>query len=229
VASRPGKFTISRSRTVAAPPYIVHAYVNDFRRWQEWSPWEKLDPTMKKDLKGAPDGVGAQYHWAGNKQVGEGEMTILETKPGQSVTILLEFLKPWKATNMAQFNFTPNGTGTNVTWTMTGTNGFMAKLFGLFTDMDKMIGPDFERGLFTLDTVTAEVPRGQADPMAAAKAAQAAQNTQTASLEPTPLPPMGSTAAPAAAPTANPAAGSAGKGRMSPEEIRARAVSPGRY
>ena len=155
IAMRPGEFRISRSRTVAAPPDIVHAYVNDFHKWPEWSPWEKLDPAMKREISGAPAGPGATYHWVGNDQVGEGRMTITDSRPPQSITIRLEFLKPWTSTNTTQYDFTPAGSGTNVTWTMTGHNSFLAKAFTLFMDMDKMVGPDFERGLANLDAVTA--------------------------------------------------------------------------
>jgi hypothetical protein len=155
VATRPGAFRISRSRTVKAPPEVVHAYVNDFHKWPEWSPWERLDPAMKKEISGAPAGPGATYYWTGNDQVGEGRMTITDSRAPQSVTIRLEFLKPFAATNTAQFDFAPSGSGTNVTWTMIGTNNFLAKAFTLVMDMDKMVGPDFEKGLANLDTATA--------------------------------------------------------------------------
>jgi hypothetical protein len=155
VATRPAEFRIVRSRTVAAPPDVVHAYVNDLHKWPEWSPWEKLDPAMKREYSGAPAGPGAAYHWSGNDDVGEGRMTITDSRPPQSVTIRLEFLKPFAATNTTQFDFAPSGSGTNVTWAMTGHNNFMAKAFSAFMDMDEMVGADFEKGLAGLDTATA--------------------------------------------------------------------------
>lgn len=155
VATRPADFRIVRSRTVAAPPDVVHAYVNDFHKWSEWSPWEKLDPAMKKEYSGAPAGTGAAYHWSGNSDVGEGHMTITDSRPAQSVTIRLEFLKPFAATNTTQFDFAPSGSGTQVTWAMNGHNNFIAKAFSAFMDMDKMVGGDFEKGLAGLDATTA--------------------------------------------------------------------------
>jgi hypothetical protein len=155
VATRPADFRIVRSRTVAAPPDVVHAYVNDFHKWSEWSPWEKLDPAMKREYSGAPAGTGAAYHWSGNSDVGEGHMTITDSRPAQSVTIRLEFLKPFAATNTTQFDFAPSGSGTNVTWAMNGHNNFLSKAFSAFMDMDKMIGADFEKGLAGLDAATA--------------------------------------------------------------------------
>jgi uncharacterized protein YndB with AHSA1/START domain len=155
VATRPADFRIVRSRTVAAPPEVVHAYVNDFHKWPEWSPWEKLDPAMKREFSGAPAGTGAAYRWSGNNDVGEGHMTITDSRPAQSVTVRLEFLKPFAATSTAQFDFAPSGPGTNVTWAMNGHNNFLAKAFSAFMDVDKMVGADFEKGLASLDTATA--------------------------------------------------------------------------
>lgn len=162
IAMRPSEFRITRSRTIAAPPDVAHAYVSDFNKWSVWSPWEKLDPAMKREISGTPAGPGATYHWVGNDKVGEGRMTITDSRPPQSITIRLEFIKPWTATNMTQFDFAPSGSGTSVTWAMTGQNNFMAKVMGLFMDMDELVGTDFEKGLANLDTATAaaakEVP-----------------------------------------------------------------------
>jgi carbon monoxide dehydrogenase subunit G len=162
IATRPAEFRIARSRRLAAPPDVVHAYVNDFHQWPAWSPWEKLDPAMKREHSGAPAGPGAVYYWSGNDQVGEGRMTMTDSRPPQSVTIRLEFLKPWAATNTTQFDFTPSGAGTNVTWAMTGHNNFMAKAFSVFMDMDELVGPDFERGLSNLDAAVAAKPAAPA-------------------------------------------------------------------
>lgn len=154
VATRPSEFLITRTRTLAAPPEVVHAYLNDFHRWAEWSPWEKLDPGMQREYGGAPAGEGATYHWSGNDEVGEGRMTILESRPPELVKIQLEFLKPFPATNTAEFYVDATGLGTEVTWAMSGRNGFLAKAFALFMDMDKTVGGDFEQGLAALDAVT---------------------------------------------------------------------------
>lgn len=155
IAARPSELRITRSRIVAAPPTAVHAYVNDFHNWPQWSPWEKLDPSMKREITGSPAGPGAVYYWSGNSEVGEGRMTITDSNPPQSVTIRLEFLKPFAATNMTQFELTPSGAGTQVTWSMTGHHNFISKAFGLFMNMDKIVGADFEKGLANLDAATA--------------------------------------------------------------------------
>jgi hypothetical protein len=155
IATRPSDFRIARSRTVAAPPQVVHGYVNDFRKWPEWSPWEKKDPALKREYSGEAAGPGAVYAWVGNKEVGEGRMTIADSRPPQSITIRLEFFKPYAGTGTAHFDFAPAGSGTSVTWAMTGHRNFMAKDIDLVMDVVKMIGTEFEKGLAALDTATA--------------------------------------------------------------------------
>ncbi len=161
IATRPAHFSISRSRTLAAPPDVVHAHVNDFHKWPAWSPWEKRDPAMTREYSGAPAGPGASYGWKGNNDVGEGRMTITDSRPPQSVTIRLEFIRPFAATNTTQFDFAPSGPGTNVTWTMSGENNFLSKAFSVFMNMDSLIGADFEQGLANLETATKPVASSQ--------------------------------------------------------------------
>jgi hypothetical protein len=151
IATRPNSFRIERSAVIGAAPNAVFPLINDFHEWVKWSPWEGIDPNLQRTYEGAASGPGAKYHWVGNKQVGEGRMTILESKPGEFVTIKLEFLKPFAATNQANFKFTPSGAGTQVTWSMEGKNNFMMKGFSLLMNMDKMVGKDFEKGLANLN------------------------------------------------------------------------------
>ena len=126
VATRPSAFQIERSRSLAAPPELVHAQIEDFRKWPAWSPWEKLDPDMKREHSGAESGRGASYRWAGNSKAGEGRMTITDSRRGRSVTIRLEFLQPMRATNTTVFTLAPSGTGTQLSWTMSGAPGAAA-------------------------------------------------------------------------------------------------------
>jgi hypothetical protein len=153
VAMQPAEFRIMRSATIAAAAPVVFAQVNDFHKWEAWSPWEKLDPNMKKTYEGAPAGTGAIYAWSGNKDVGEGRMTLTESRPSELIRIILEFKRPFAATNTTEFDFKPDGSQTAVTWSMSGTNNFMAKAFGLFMNMDKLVGGDFEKGLTQLKSV----------------------------------------------------------------------------
>jgi len=149
IALRPATFHIERSISVAAPPEAAFAQVNDFHAWNKWSPWEKLDPAMQRTYDGPPSGVGAKYAWVGNKEVGEGRMTIEQSEPSR-IVVKLEFLKPFAATNTASFAFAPADGGSKVTWAMDGNLDFMGKAVHLFMDMEKAIGPDFEKGLTQL-------------------------------------------------------------------------------
>src|SRR5687767_14119596 len=153
VVMQPAAFRIVRSATVSAPPAEVFAQVNDFHRWRAWSPWENIDPALKRTYEGAEAGAGAIYAWAGNSQVGEGRMTITDSRPYDLIRFKLEFLKPFKATNTAEFAFKPEGNLTAVTWSMSGRNNFMGKAFCVFVNMDKMIGRDFEKGLANMKGV----------------------------------------------------------------------------
>lgn len=153
IATRPTEVTITRGIQIAAPPAIVFAHVNDFHKWTAWSPWEDIDPQLKRTYSGADSGRGAEYAWAGNDNVGTGKMTITGSRINESVAISLEFQKPMAANNDVLFTFTPEGPGTNIAWTMKVKNGFAAKAFFIFMDEDKMIGGMFEKGLQKLKAV----------------------------------------------------------------------------
>ena len=147
VATRPEEFSVSRTASFAAPAPAVFAQVNELKKWEAWSPWQKKDPQAKNSYAGPAAGTGASMAWAGNKEVGEGRMTIVESRPAELVRFKLEFFKPFAATNSAEFSFKEEAGRTAVTWTMRGQNNFIGKAMCLFFDMDKMVGGDFEKGL----------------------------------------------------------------------------------
>ena len=152
-ATRPDTFRVERSTTIKAPPEKVYALIDDFHQWQQWSPWERLDPAMKRQHGGAPKGKGALYGWEGNKEVGKGQMEITEATPPSRVVIKLDFLAPFEAHNTAEFVLAPQGDATTVTWAMHGPNLFVGKVMSLFASMDSLVGKDFERGLANLKAV----------------------------------------------------------------------------
>ncbi len=160
IASRPAEFRVTRSGNILAPPQTVFALVNHLHHWEAWSPWAKLDPEAKHAYDGPASGVGAAFAWASNKKIGQGRMTITESRASELIRIRLEFVKPFKATNTAEFVFAPEGKGTTVTWTMMGRNNFMSKAMQLFIDCDKMLGGYFEKGLAQLKSV-AETETGR--------------------------------------------------------------------
>ncbi len=153
VALQPAEYRVTRSASISAPPAVVFPQVNDFHNWEGWSPWAKLDPAMKQTYDGTSAGTGASYSWAGNSKVGEGRMTITESRPSDLVRIKLDFVKPFASTADTEFTFRPEGDQSRVTWTMSGRKNFATKMFGLFVSMDKMIGRDFEKGLAQMKAV----------------------------------------------------------------------------
>ena len=154
IARQPERFSVERSISVAAPPGEVFAQVNDLHNWEQWSPWAKRDPDMSKVYEGQAAGVGAVYRWSGDKQVGEGSNSIIESRPGELIRMQLEFLRPFQASNEVLFRFEPEGEGTRVSWTMTGRNNFISKAVHLVMTMDKLCGGDFELGLAQLKAVS---------------------------------------------------------------------------
>lgn len=145
-STKPNTVRYERTTVINASPEKILPHITDFRKWKPWSPWERKDPSMQRDHSGAASGVGAKYHWLGNNKVGEGSMEILSAD-SSGVKIDMRFIKPFKTECAASFQFTPQGNGTNVRWSMDGPNLFMGKVMSVFMNMDKMIGKDFEQGL----------------------------------------------------------------------------------
>jgi uncharacterized protein YndB with AHSA1/START domain len=148
--------TVERSATIDARPERVYALIEDLRQWEQWSPWEELDPTMQHTYTGAERGVGAVHGWKGNKKAGEGRMEITRADAPRHVDLALTFVKPFKSENTTSFDLTPAGDDanrTNVTWSMRSPQNWMMRIMGVFMNMDKRIGDDFEKGLAKLATL----------------------------------------------------------------------------
>ena len=158
-AMQPTDYTVTRSATFNASPEAVFEQVNNFHKWEAWSPWAKIDPAMKTTYSGPDSGTGASYAWVGNKDVGEGKMTIAESHPSEHIKIDLDFIAPFAAKNVTEFMFKPEGNKTAVTWTMAGKKNFIMKAMCLFMDMDKMVGNDFDKGLAQLKPVVESAPK----------------------------------------------------------------------
>lgn len=154
VALQASEFRVERTAQVSAPPAAVFAQVNDLHKWDAWSPWAKLDPEAKIGFEGPESGEGAAMTWAGNDKVGEGKMTVVESKPDESVKLKVDFVKPFEGTSSSEFGFKPESGGTAVTWSMAGTNdSFVAKAICLVMNGKKMIGGEMEKGLAQLKSV----------------------------------------------------------------------------
>jgi len=153
-ATRPDTFGIERSATIKASPEKIFAHVNELKAWTAWSPWEKIDPALKRTYSGPQSGKGAAYAWEGNKDVGVGRMEIAESVAPSKITMKLDFLKPFEAHNTAEFTFVRQGDATTVTWAMSGPSPYLSKLMGLVFNMDRMVGGQFETGLANLKSIT---------------------------------------------------------------------------
>jgi hypothetical protein len=149
-AMRPDTYHVERSIVIEAPPRIIYMQLDDLRVWSEWSPWDKIDPGMKKTYEGTARTVGASYTWQGNDDVGKGKMTITEREIPSRIAYRLEFIEPFAAVAKSGFTLREDGDKTHVTWFMDGENAFVSKVFGVFMNMDAMIGADFEKGLAAL-------------------------------------------------------------------------------
>ena len=145
-ATRPNSFSVERRIVIQAPPEKIQPLIADFHRWADWSPWEGLDPAMKRTFGGPPAGVGATYGWQGNKDVGSGRMEVKAAAPDK-VSIQLDFIEPFEGHNTTDFVLARGEGGTDVRWVMSGPAPFVTKLMGVFVSMDSMIGKDFEAGL----------------------------------------------------------------------------------
>jgi uncharacterized protein YndB with AHSA1/START domain len=150
IATRPAEFHYSRSATIAAPPAAVFEQVNDLHKFQTWNPWAEIDPNATGTFSGPPSGVGSAFSWAGNNEIGEGTMTLIESRPGELVRFRMDFRKPMAGTSTAEFTFKPDGDKTKVTWSMFGPNNFMGKAMSLFINCEKMVGDQFSQGLESL-------------------------------------------------------------------------------
>lgn len=149
-ATRPDEFRVERRVRIAAPPDKVWPLVSELRSFNRWNPYERKDPLLKSRYDGAPAGIGSRYAWESD-EIGVGSLEITGQRPGQAVQMKLDFVKPFEAHNQAEFALQPTADGaTEVSWTMHGRANFMSKLMGVFMDMDKMVGRDFESGLQNL-------------------------------------------------------------------------------
>lgn len=152
-ATKPDEFQVERSQLINTTPEKIFPHINNYRNWTAWSPWEKVDPAMKRSYSGPESGVGARYAWVGNGDVGEGDMEIIESSPAK-IEINLHFIKPFEGKNKAIFSLNPEGEATRVTWAMTGDSPFMCKVMQVFINMDDCCGREFEKGLASLKTVS---------------------------------------------------------------------------
>jgi len=154
-STKPDEWTIQRQGAIPGAPAKVFPYMDDLRKFLEWSPWAKLDPAMKLTYGAPASGSGANFSWQGNGKVGVGKLTITESRPNDLVRCQIDFSKPMRCTNTHEFALKPEGSQTIVTWTMKGNAPFFFKLIMVFVSCDTMMGENLERGLTNLKALVA--------------------------------------------------------------------------
>ena len=150
---QPDKWTVERTGTIAASPALVFEHLNNFRKWQQFNAWADTDPKAVYTYNDTESGVGANFHWKGNSEMGEGNMTIKESKPNEYVKVDLEFIKPFVGKAVTEFVLAPATGGTQLTERTTSDHNFFSKIMCLFMDMDKMIGEKYEEGFARMNKV----------------------------------------------------------------------------
>jgi hypothetical protein len=163
VATRPDTFRVQRTADIDAPAELIFRFIEDFRKFGLWSPYERLDPSMTRTFSGSKKGKGAVYEWSGKGKVGKGRMEIAHTSAPLMAVMRLDFIKPFRTQNIVEFTLRPEGSSTSVTWAMRGANPYIAKWIQLVYNMDRMVGRDFEAGLANLKAL-AEGQTGEAAP-----------------------------------------------------------------
>jgi uncharacterized protein YndB with AHSA1/START domain len=152
-ATRPDSFRVQRSASFKAPPEKLFALMNDFHQWEAWSPWEKVDPAIKRTYSGAASGKGAVYEWNGNNDIGQGRIEIIDSVPPSKIVLKIDFIKPFEGHNTIEFTLVKQGDITTVTQAMYGPSSYVHKLLGVFCSMDKMVGQKYEEGFANLKAI----------------------------------------------------------------------------
>lgn len=153
-AAKPNIFRIWRATSINASPDRIFALITDFHNWDAWSPYEKMDPAMKRNLSGKSRGKGAVYEWESNSsKAGTGRMELIESSPPSKAVIQLDLAKPFEICSIVEFTLEAKDDTIQVTWDMHGINPFIGKIMGIFYDRDRMVGKEFEEGLANLKTI----------------------------------------------------------------------------
>jgi hypothetical protein len=152
-AIQPDSFRVERSASIKASPEKIFPLINDLHRWEAWSPWERVDPAIKRTYGGAESGVGAVYEWSGNREIGQGRVEIIESLPPSRVVLKIDFITPVEAHNTVEFTIVEQGDSTEVTQAMYGPSPYLSRLIGLCFSMDNMIGQKYEEGLAGMKSI----------------------------------------------------------------------------
>ncbi|MDP4219954.1 MAG: SRPBCC family protein [Bacteroidota bacterium] len=143
----PTKMHAERSIIIKASKASIFNNVKTYANIKKWSPWVEKDPNATYTIEGTDGTVGATWKWDGNKDVGKGEQTFTKIEDLKSTESSIHFIKPWEGHATSYVTLADTAGGVQVVW---GFNSEMSRpwnVMGLFMNMDKAIGSDFEKGL----------------------------------------------------------------------------------
>jgi len=143
-------YTVSRSIIIHAPAEKIFPHLNNQKLAEQWGPWASMDPDSKMTYSGPEDGIGAKVRWTGGKKMGTGSATIVNVIANERVDIRIEYTEPMGMVQDSEYLITPEGENSKVSWTVRGKNSLVGRVMCLFTSIDKMVGPMFEKGLSNL-------------------------------------------------------------------------------
>ena len=151
-AMKPDHFSVQRTARINAPAEQIFPLINDLKEMLKWSPFEK-DPNVKRTFTGPAFGPGQVYVFDGNRNVGAGDVAIVDATPNIRVGMKLKMTRPMACNNDIAFTLSPNGSVTDVTWAMSGPQPYMAKVMGTVINCDKMVGKMFGEGFDKLKAI----------------------------------------------------------------------------
>lgn len=152
--TQPDRFHILRRTSIKAPPRRIFALISDFHNWDAWSPYEHIDPAMKRAFSGPARGKGAVYEWeSSSNRAGTGRLEIIDSSPPFKIVIQLDLAKPFEISSIVEFILETQDDETQVTWNMHGSNPFIGKMMGILYDRNGKVGQDFEEGLANLKAI----------------------------------------------------------------------------
>ncbi len=165
----PKNYHVERSMVVNGSSDLVWNEVSHFRNWERWSPWQEMEPDVKHIYEGEDGAVGSVMKWEGDKnKTGTGQMTFSAMDPNKKINYDLMFIVPFESKSNGYFTFEgAENNKTKVIWVNEGDISFAMRPMMMFMNMDKMLGGDFERGLFRIDSVVTVAANQQKEEEAA--------------------------------------------------------------
>lgn len=154
-ALKPAEYLIQRDVLINAKPDAIFQLLVSPKNADQWMPWKEQDPQVQITYSGPEEGMGSISSWDSPGQMGTGKAEVVGVIPNQSVKTKITYTRPMEMNQDSDFVLTPMGDSTQMTWTVTGSQPFFARLMCtlMFMNMDKYVGGMFEKGLNKLKLI----------------------------------------------------------------------------